>query len=74
MEYKLSAIVEKEGKFYVSHCAELQISSQGDTLEDSLESLKEAVHLYLKHADPEEIEQLKKLHKEAPMITSISVS
>ncbi len=47
--YNLSAIVEKEESWYVSHCVELQVTSQGKSIEEALENLKEAVSLYLKH-------------------------
>ncbi len=50
MEYKLSAIVEKEPKFYVAHCVELQVTSQGDSITEALTNLKDAAGLYLKHA------------------------
>lgn len=48
MIYKFTAVLTREGKFFVSHCPELGITSQGLTLEEALENLKEAVHLYLK--------------------------
>jgi predicted RNase H-like HicB family nuclease len=71
--YKLSAVVEKEDKWYVAHCMELQVTSQGKSIEDSLKNLKEAVELYIKHADPDELEHLKKAHTEAPLLATISV-
>ncbi|MBI5047289.1 type II toxin-antitoxin system HicB family antitoxin [Candidatus Micrarchaeota archaeon] len=52
MEYKFSTIVEKEDKWYVAHCVELQVTSQGKTIEDALENLKDAVSLYLKQITP----------------------
>ncbi|MEK6981649.1 MAG: type II toxin-antitoxin system HicB family antitoxin [Candidatus Micrarchaeota archaeon] len=73
MDYKLSAIIEKEDKWYVAHCVELQITSQGENVEEALKNLKDAVGLYLKHADKEEVEQLKSLHRQEPMIATITV-
>ncbi|MBS3068357.1 type II toxin-antitoxin system HicB family antitoxin [Candidatus Micrarchaeota archaeon] len=73
MEYKLSAIVEKEDKWYVAHCVELSVTSQGKNIEEALQNLKDAVGLYLKHADKDEIDQLKTAHKEAPVVATITV-
>ena len=57
-----TAIIEKEGDGYVSLCPELDIASQGDTVEQAAANLKEAVQLFLEHADPSEIER--RLHDE----------
>jgi len=46
-----TAIVEKEKKLYVARLAELEIASQGETFEAALANLREAVSLYLKHAE-----------------------
>ena len=48
---KLSAIVHKEGKWYVSLCPELDIASQGKTIEQAITNLQEAVELYLDGED-----------------------
>jgi predicted RNase H-like HicB family nuclease len=48
---KLSAIVHKEGKWYVSLCPELDIASQGKTVEQAVSNLQEAVQLYLDEED-----------------------
>lgn len=59
---QLTAIIEREGEGYVSHCAELDIASQGDTIEQARENLKEAVELFFETADPSEIKS--RLHEE----------
>ncbi|NIM04705.1 MAG: type II toxin-antitoxin system HicB family antitoxin [Armatimonadetes bacterium] len=48
--YSLSATLWQEGKQYVAKCPELGVASCGDTLEEALEALKEAVELYLENA------------------------
>lgn len=48
--YSLSAAIWREGRQYVAKCPELGVASCGDTLEHALESLKEAVELYLENA------------------------
>ena len=44
---KFTAVLTKEGKWYVAHCVELGVVSQGKTVEDAQANLKEAVELYL---------------------------
>ena len=51
MTYKFTAVITREGKFFVSDCPELGITSQGLTLEEALDNLREAIHLYLKDED-----------------------
>ena len=51
------AIVEREGDGYVALCPELDVVSQGQTVEESVANLKEAVELFLECADPSEIER-----------------
>ncbi len=52
-----TAIVEKEGDLFVALCPELDIASQGKTVEEATANLKEAVELFLECADPAEITQ-----------------
>lgn len=40
---------------FVSHCVDLDIASQGQTSEEAIENIKEAVTLFLKEASEEEI-------------------
>jgi len=53
---QLTAIIEREGSGYVALCAELDIASQGDTVEEARRNLVEAVELFFETADPSEIE------------------
>ena len=52
----LTAILEKEGELYVALCPELDVASQGATVEEATAHLKEAVELCLECADPVEVE------------------
>jgi predicted RNase H-like HicB family nuclease len=54
---QLTAIIEREGAGYVSLCPEVDIASQGDTIEDARKNLQEAVELFFETADPTEIER-----------------
>lgn len=47
MTYRFTAVINKEGKLYVSRCLELGVVSQGETIEKAQENLKEAVDLFL---------------------------
>ncbi len=49
MRFKLSVVIWKEGKYYVSKCPELEVASFGDTINDSVKNLREAVDLYLEN-------------------------
>ena len=57
-----TAILEKEGDLYVALCPELDVASQGATVEEATANLKEAVELFLECASPEEIKQ--RLHSQ----------
>ncbi|HET9308346.1 MAG TPA: type II toxin-antitoxin system HicB family antitoxin [Candidatus Sulfotelmatobacter sp.] len=54
---QLTAIIEREGDGYVGLCPELDIASQGDTIETARKNLQEAVELFFETADPSEIER-----------------
>ncbi|MFZ5392561.1 MAG: type II toxin-antitoxin system HicB family antitoxin [Patescibacteria group bacterium] len=47
MTYRFTTIITKEGKWYVARCLELEVVSQGKTVEESQKNLKEAVELFL---------------------------
>lgn len=55
MKYKLTAIIEKEEGGYTSLCPELDIASQGDTVEEARTNLEEALSLFFETAPPDEI-------------------
>ena len=55
MTRQLTAIIEREGNGYVSLCPELDIASQGETIEQARENLREALELFFECASPEEV-------------------
>lgn len=55
MQLQLTAIIEREGDLYVALCPELDIASQGATIEQARENLKEALELYFEVAPEEEV-------------------
>jgi predicted RNase H-like HicB family nuclease len=48
---RLTAVIVKEEKWYVAHCIELGVVSQGKTIEEAQNNLREAVELYLEDFD-----------------------
>ena len=71
MRYKLTAIIEKEGEGYAALCPELDIASQGNTVEESRKNLEEALSLFFECASPQEVEE--RLAQEV-YITPVEVS
>lgn len=71
MQRQLTAFIEREGSGYVSLCPELDIASQGDTVEGAKENLREALELFFETAAPEEIQT--RLHGEV-YVTTVEVA
>jgi predicted RNase H-like HicB family nuclease len=71
MQRQLTAIIEKEGDGYVSLCPELDVASQGDSIEQALSNLREALELFFETASPEEIGT--RLHEEV-FVTRVEVA
>ncbi|HEB71011.1 MAG TPA: type II toxin-antitoxin system HicB family antitoxin [Nitrospirae bacterium] len=69
--HKLTAIIEKEGEGYVALCADLDIASQGGSIDEARKNLQEAVELFFETADSSEVE--KRLPEEV-FITSLEVT
>jgi len=51
----LTAVVEKEGDGYVALCPEVDVASQGDTIEGAKANLQEALELFFEMASEKEI-------------------
>ncbi|TMI67930.1 MAG: type II toxin-antitoxin system HicB family antitoxin [Bacteroidetes bacterium] len=50
-----TAIIEKENDGFVALCPELDVASQGNTVEEAKSNLQEAIELFFEHASKEEI-------------------
>ena len=59
---QFTGIIEREGDWFVALCPELDIASQGKTVEEARLNLIEAIELFFETADPSEIEN--RLHTE----------
>ena len=57
MVKQFTAIIEKEGDMYVALCPELDIASQGETVEKAKVNLKEALELFFETASEQEIQE-----------------
>ncbi|MDP2932341.1 MAG: type II toxin-antitoxin system HicB family antitoxin [Chloroflexota bacterium] len=54
---KFTAVITKAENWYVAHCVELGVVSQGKTIEEAQGNLREAVELYLESFGTEDIPQ-----------------
>ena len=71
MNKQFTAIIEREGNGYVSFCPELDIASQGNTIEEARENLREALELFFETASPTEVKT--RLHEEM-YVTRVEVA
>ena len=71
MQYNFTVIIEREDDMYVSLCPELDLASQGKSIEEARDNLKEAVELFLETAS--ESERKQRMHSEV-LITRIEVA
>ena len=56
MSHKVSIVIEKDDSGYYAYCPELEgCQTQGDTFEEVMANIKEAIELYLETMSPEEI-------------------
>ena len=68
---RLTAIIEREDDAYVSLCPELDIASQGSSVEEARANLVEALTLFLETADPSEV--ARRFHNEV-FVTQVEVA
>ena len=71
MNRQLTAIIEREGDGYVSLCPEVDVASQGDTVDEARKNLHEALELFFETASLEEIKE--RLHDEV-YVTQMEVA
>ncbi|MEW5874435.1 MAG: type II toxin-antitoxin system HicB family antitoxin [Candidatus Zixiibacteriota bacterium] len=57
MTKRLTAIIQREGPAFVALCPELDIASQGDTIETATANLREALELFFECAPADEVQQ-----------------
>ena len=54
-KYQLTAVIEREGDGFVALCPELDVASQGGSVDEARNNLKEALELFFETAPKEEI-------------------
>jgi predicted RNase H-like HicB family nuclease len=54
---QLTAVIERDGEGYVATCPEVDVVSQGDTVEQARLNLLEAVEGFFEAASPSEIQR-----------------
>ncbi|HPJ90294.1 MAG TPA: type II toxin-antitoxin system HicB family antitoxin [Thermotogota bacterium] len=60
MKIKVTVLIQKEEDWYVSKCVEDNIASQGKTIEEAIDNLKEALELYYED-EPYNVEHVETL-------------
>ena len=71
MTHHLTAIINREGEGYVALCPELDIASQGDSIEEARDNLREALELFFKCAP---LAEIKRRAYQETYITQLEVS
>ena len=59
MTQRFTAIIEREDDAYVALCPELDIASQGESVSEARNNLREAIELFLESASSSEIQKRK---------------
>lgn len=52
MNIKYNVVIQKEEKWYVAKCLDNNVASQGKTIEEAIQNLKEALELYYENEEP----------------------
>ena len=68
---QFTAVIEREDDMYVALCPELDIASQGESVEKARENLKEAIELFFEAASQQEIRE--RLHDEV-FVTRVEIA
>ena len=71
MYFKGTIIIQREEEWFVATCIENNIASQGKTIEEAAENLKEAIALYY---EDETEEKFMMLPQERAYITSLEMA
>lgn len=58
---RFTAAVTREGRFFVAQCLELEVASQGETIEAALANLREALELRLEDEPTPTVKELGRL-------------
>jgi predicted RNase H-like HicB family nuclease len=70
-QHRFTALIEREGDGYVALCPELDIASQGHTVDEARANLIEALELFLETAPADEVAE--RLHSEV-YVTQLEIA
>jgi predicted RNase H-like HicB family nuclease len=59
MNFKGTIVIKREENWFVATCLENNIASQGKTIDESIENLKEAIALYYEDETENELNEIK---------------
>ncbi|MDH5680856.1 MAG: type II toxin-antitoxin system HicB family antitoxin [Spirochaetota bacterium] len=62
--------IKKEDQFFVARCPELNVTSQGETLDEAQKNIQEAIELYIESFGTEDLPE----ESSKPFWTSVEVS
>lgn len=71
MTRQMTAIIKRKGRGYIALCPQLDISSQGETIEQAKGNLREQLELFIESVPPDE---LKRHLDQEVFVTSVDVS
>ena len=52
MSIKYNVVIQKEDMWYIAKCLDNNVASQGKSIEEALNNLKEAIELYNENEEP----------------------
>ena len=64
MKKVFTASVSQEGEWHVAQCLEVDLASQGESEEEALDNLREALELYFEPPTPSAIPQVRTIEIE----------
>ena len=64
---RLTAAITHEAPWYVARCLEVEVASQGETVGEALDNLREALELYFEDAPVPDL-------AEPPIIASVDIA
>ena len=71
MKRQLTAIIEREDNGYVALCPEVDVASQGNSIDEARSNLRQALELFFETASPDELRE--RLHNEV-YVTNVEVA
>jgi predicted RNase H-like HicB family nuclease len=68
---QLTAIIERDGDAFTALCPEVDVATQGTSIANARDNLREALELFFETASPEEIRE--RMHDEV-YVTAVEVA